>query len=88
VGQRTELVCEPFNVSGWRRKHHAVPGLDEERAKCASLSPGADGADAERGPPPAASFIASRQFRPTAIFIDHLAGIRFLKDAIHEIQLQ
>jgi hypothetical protein len=31
------------------RKRHAVPGLDEERAECPSLFPGADGADAERG---------------------------------------
>ena len=26
-----------------------MPGLDEERAESPSLSPGADGADAERG---------------------------------------
>jgi hypothetical protein len=31
------------------RKHHAVSGLDEERAERPSLSPGADGADKERG---------------------------------------
>src|SRR5271167_3362782 len=30
-------------------KTHAVPGLDEERGECPSLSPGPDGADAERG---------------------------------------
>jgi hypothetical protein len=48
AGQRTQLVYEPLQCIGMAgRKHNAVPGLDEERAECPSLSPGADGADAE-----------------------------------------
>ena len=50
AGQRTQLVYEALQCIGMAgRKHNAVPGLDEERAESPSLSPGADGADAERG---------------------------------------
>ena len=51
ASQRTDLIYEGLQCIGMAGgEHHGVPGLDEERAECPSLSPGTDGADAETGP--------------------------------------